>query len=101
MDFVPEVAAVYVKLTEADDPPAMVNVVGVNVPPFPPSDGVISVALAADPFGETVKFDEATPVVPAEGPLNDKVVAVPEVIEAMTFTRTTPLKFAGTELTFV
>ena len=51
---------------------------GVNVPPPPPLDGVtITVPVTVPPAGVkvTVKLVEATPTVPVEGPDNEYPVA--------------------------
>jgi hypothetical protein len=78
INLVPVVAGVYVNDTPPVEPDGIVTVFGVNVPPLPPSDGVIMTDEEAKPFGLTVKLLDATPTFPVVGP-------VKVIVDAATF----------------
>ena len=75
--FTPVEAGVYVNVP-VGVPLLIATVVGVNVPPAPPSAGVTVTVPVIVPFAPTVKFVDATLTVPDDGP--DRVVAVAPVV---------------------
>jgi hypothetical protein len=76
--FAPTLDGVYVNVCAVDVPSGIVTLVGVNVPPAPPSDGVTTVAAATLPFALTVKFVDAAPTAPVVGPVSVTAVAAPD-----------------------
>ena len=82
--FVPALAGVYVNVP-VGVPLLMDTVVGVNVPPPPPSDGVTTTVPVIAPFAPMLKFDDATPTVHVVGP-----VSVVDVAEDETPAESTP-----------
>jgi hypothetical protein len=76
--FVPVDAGVYVNVP-VGEPLEMLTVVGVKVPPPPPSAGVTITVPVITPFAPTVKFVDATPLTPVVGPVN--VIAVAAEVE--------------------
>jgi len=53
----------------------MLTVVGVNVPPPPPAEGVTTIVPVIVPLALTVKLVEATPLTPEVGPVNNTELA--------------------------
>jgi hypothetical protein len=67
----PTVPGVIVKIWAAEE---LLNV-SVTALDSPPPEGVIVIVPLKDPFGVTVKFEEALPIEPLLGPVNVYVVA--------------------------
>jgi hypothetical protein len=70
------VAALYTNVALVPVPIASDTLVGVNVPPAPPSEGVTVTAAARLPFDVTVKLVEFVPTAPVLGPVSVYAVAV-------------------------
>ena len=78
IECVAALAAVYVKVA-VGVPLLMFTAAGVKVPPAPLSLGVTVTVPVMLPFAPTVKFVEATPTVPLDGPDRVTAVAAPDV----------------------